>query len=149
MLGLGKVNARQRAGDGKRDVPMICNRCGAENDDGLRFCLACGHKLRSRERGEPESGGEDAAAGDAGAGSSGEGRDGEGRTPGAGASLEKRMFLSALGGGRTPMWRGLALAWILALVLGGAAVWLIAAGVYWPLYPLTGLAALLAWRRKL
>lgn len=38
---------------------MLCNRCGTENTDGLRFCQTCGHKLQSRrdEDGEPEQAG--------------------------------------------------------------------------------------------
>jgi len=128
---------------------MICNRCGAENDDGLRFCLACGHKLRSRERAEPESGGEDAAAGEDGALSPGRGAAGDAPSSGHGPGRDSGVFLSLLGGGRPPVWGKLGLAWVVSLLLAAAAVWSLAAGVYWPLYPLTGLAALLAWRRKL
>ncbi|NDY56162.1 zinc-ribbon domain-containing protein [Desulfovibrio sulfodismutans] len=122
---------------------MICNRCGAENDDDLRFCLACGHKLRSRERTEPEPGGEAAAAGASGADDRREGR----TEPGPGR--DSGVFLSLLGGGRASVWGKLGLAWVVSLLLAAAAVWSLASGVYWPLYPLTGLAALLAWRRKL
>ncbi len=125
---------------------MICNRCGAENDDGNRFCADCGHKLRSRERDEA-LGGE--AAGDAEA--LGRGRDtaGEGSSSGHGPGRDSSVFLSLLGGGRPPVWGKLGLAWVVSLLLAAAAVWSIAAEVYWPLYPLTALAAILAWRRKL
>ncbi|MEF3698959.1 zinc ribbon domain-containing protein [Desulfolutivibrio sp.] len=131
---------------------MICNRCGAENDDDLRFCQACGHKLRSRERAEPEPGGEDAAAGTTGATGTDGPRDvrtGPDPGPGEAAGSETRLFLASQGDMRSPVWGKLGVAWALALVLCGVAVWSMATGTYWPLYPLTGLAALLAWRRRL
>jgi hypothetical protein len=128
---------------------MICNRCGAENDDDLRFCLACGHKLRSRERAEPEPGGEAAAAGASGADGFREGRTEPGPGPGDVASRETRLFIASQSDRRSPVWGKMGVAWALALVLCGVAVWSMATGTYWPLYPLTGLAALLAWRRKL
>ncbi|MDQ7831797.1 MAG: zinc ribbon domain-containing protein [Desulfovibrionaceae bacterium] len=122
---------------------MICNRCGAENDDGNRLCADCGHKLQSRER-EEATGGDvagDAATKDRGRGATGPASSfGPGRDPG--------VFLSPAGGRRPSVWGEMAFVWGLALVLCGAAVWSLAAGVYWPLYPLTGVAALLAWRRK-
>jgi ribosomal protein L37E len=111
---------------------MICNRCGAENDDVNRLCSVCGHKLQSRER---EDFGGDAAGGARTSGRPDETDAGQG------------AFLPHLGGGRPSMWGEMAFGWGVAVFLAGAAVWAIAAGVYWPLYPLTGLAALAAWRR--
>jgi hypothetical protein len=116
---------------------MICNRCGVENDDGNRLCAACGHKLQSRDR---ETAGGD-AAGDAEA----PGR--AGGAPASGPDRDLGVFLPHLGAKRPSVWGEMAFFWGLALVLAGAAVWAVLAGVYWPLYPLTGLAALLAWRR--
>lgn len=111
---------------------MICNRCGAGNDDWARFCAACGHKLQSREPDEPGAGEGDAAG------------DGPGRRESGGRFAG---FLPHLGAWRPSVWGEMAFVWVVALALAGGAAWAVAAGVYWPLYPLTGLAALAAWLR--
>ncbi|QLA14932.1 zinc-ribbon domain-containing protein [Desulfolutivibrio sulfoxidireducens] len=130
---------------------MICNKCGAENDNDQRFCAVCGHKLRSRERlAEPDpakSPDQDGSvSGDGpGAGGAREAGEGSGTPDDAGAGV----FLEPLAMGRLPSFGGLAFAWALALLLAGAALWSAFTGISWPLYPLTAIVALLAWLRGL
>jgi hypothetical protein len=126
---------------------MICNKCGAENDDGLRFCANCGHKLRSRER-PAESGPEQPADTQAPDRPEGTGP-GNGVKVGEPGETGPGPFLSFLDPVRPPAWREWTFAWGLALLLAGAALWAVLAGVFWPLYPLLAAAALFAWRRRL
>jgi len=122
---------------------MICNRCGAENDDVNRLCSVCGHKLQSRER--EDFGGD--AAGDVPSSARPDAADGGAAFSGRAPDRDQGAFLPHLGGGQPSIWGDMAFGWGVAVLLAGAAVWALAAGVYWPLYPLTGLAALVAWRR--
>ncbi|NMC49297.1 MAG: zinc ribbon domain-containing protein [Desulfovibrio sp.] len=132
---------------------MICNKCGTENDDDQRFCVVCGHKLRSRERGaepdsEPPFGQEDSASGpepDIPEGA----KEPTAKESGTHGTTVSQVFLEPMGMDRRPSLGGLAFAWALALLLAVAAAWSAFTGVTWPLYPLTAAVALLAWLRKL
>ncbi len=132
---------------------MICNKCGAENDDDQRFCVVCGHKLRSRERGaEPDSetpvGQEDSASG-AETDIFDPAKEPTANESGTQGTTVSQVFLKPMGMDRRPSLGGLAFAWALALLLAGATAWSAFTGVTWPLYPLTAAVALLAWLRKL
>ena len=110
---------------------MRCNKCGSEIPDEERFCPICGHKLQS----DRLSGGE-----------APEGQDG---TPGPGGDRPSRL-LDFQGWSRPE--RGIgpyveACAYAVILAAGVAAC--LAAGVYWPLYPLLAVLGLVAWRRRL
>jgi hypothetical protein len=102
---------------------MICNKCGAENPDGLRFCQSCRHKLQSAQEDFHEA-------------------------PVALAKVEPMSLLEESRGLSLPGLGQYLEAWGVAV-----AVWLVTfiltwAEVYWPLYPLAGLAGLYAyWRR--
>lgn len=101
---------------------MICNKCGSENPDDERFCVRCGHKLQSSRR-EDESPRSDSHWD---------------RMPDL--HLEPRFPKETL--------NKFIEAWVYILLLGGAtgvAVW---KGVYWPLYAIIPLVALIAWLRK-
>ncbi len=132
---------------------MICNKCGTENDDDQRFCVVCGHKLRSRERGaEPDSEtpfGQDDPASGPGPDIFEGAKEPTAEASGAHGTAGSQVFLEPMGMDRRPSLGGLAFAWTLALLLAGAAAWSVFTGVTWPLYPLTAAVALLAWLRKL
>jgi hypothetical protein len=101
---------------------MICNKCGTENSDNDHFCTKCGHKLQSVRR-ENES----------------EGKSSLGPVPDL--HLESKFPKETL--------HKFIEAWVYILMLCGAtgvAVW---QGVYWPLYGLIPVVALVAWLRKL
>ena len=99
---------------------MICNRCGRENPDDARSCLECGHKLQS------------------------------GRMQGSGRhafGVEPLALLRPPGQAARRRIRKHVEAWTVAALVWGAACWLLYEGWYWPLYPLTAVAAGYAWLR--
>ncbi len=101
---------------------MICNKCGNENPDAERFCGHCGHKLQSGRR--------DAST-----------DSGSSLGPVPDLRLESKISPAFL--------RKFIEAWIYILLLCGATVVAVWKGVYWPLYGLIPLLALVAWLRKL
>lgn len=107
---------------------MRCTKCGTQSPDETRFCPVCGHKLQSGR-------GADAAGPEEG---------GFGQRPGPSRLLDFQGW-SKPGRGLGPYIEASALALILA---GGVAVCQFF-GVLWPLYPLVGLCAVLAWLRRL
>jgi hypothetical protein len=102
---------------------IVCNRCGAANNDEELLCQACGRKLQSGLSG-PNQGGD---------GFSGPLEPLETPPP----SLDLRRFLK----------KGLE-AWAYALCLAGAGAYAAATGRWLLLLPAVGLMALLAWTRR-
>lgn len=103
---------------------IICTRCGASNDDGKLVCQACGRKLQSGRSGpsplaEEE---EDAPL----------------------APLSREILPAAI---RRMLRKGLE-AWVYALVLLAAGLWVAATGQWLVLAPVVAVTALLAWSRK-
>ena len=102
---------------------IVCNRCGASNNDGELLCLDCGHKLQSG-RGGPF-------------------RD-DGACRGPLEPLETPVPSLAL---RRFLLKGLE-AWAYALALAGVGTYAALTGSWLLLLPAVGLMALLAWTRK-
>lgn len=100
---------------------MICTKCGCENGDQAKLCGACGHKL--------QSGWQNAAEQD-------------------GAPLLEAPA-PLLGGGhpRRMKTRGHVEAWILALLLGLGAFWLVQIQAAWAVIPLAVLIGAWAFMR--
>ena len=108
---------------------MLCNKCGTESPDSVRFCPVCGHKLQS-----------DRISGDAPDAEGPEGR----------ATRESRRLLDFQGWARSGRGSGRYLeACLYAAVLVGGVVWSLVSGLTWPLYPLIIILGLVAWRRRL
>ncbi|WP_432735394.1 zinc-ribbon domain-containing protein [Maridesulfovibrio sp. FT414] len=99
---------------------ITCNKCGNKNNDAAKICESCGHKLQS---------GRKKMNGYSGSG---------GSSDMFHISFEKNNMFSKHGE-----------AWIYALFLLGAVIFFTYHRVYWPLYALTPLIALLAWLRKI
>jgi uncharacterized membrane protein YvbJ len=99
---------------------MICNKCGQENPDDLKFCLGCGHKLQSGRQ-----------------------------TASVGEVLPDDLNFSLMGLGPSARRKARKHieAWGVAVVLCGAAYGLLAAKLQWPFYPLALLAGAYAWWR--
>ncbi|WP_027177193.1 zinc ribbon domain-containing protein [Maridesulfovibrio hydrothermalis] len=99
---------------------ITCNKCGKKNNNAAKYCSGCGHKLQSgRHRADDRSG------------------------PGGSAdmfkiTLEKPDIYSKHGE-----------AWVYALFLLGAVIFFTYHRLYWPLYAITPVIALLAWFRKI
>lgn len=99
---------------------ITCNKCGQKNDDLAKTCSSCGHKLQSGQKK-----------------GNGFSRDG-GNAEMFHLTLEKNSMFSKH-----------AEAWVYALFLLGAVIFFTYNRIYWPLYALTPLIALLAWFRKI
>lgn len=99
---------------------MICSKCGQDNPDDARTCLACGRKLWSGRKGV---GDETRANGQVVPFL---------RKP---SPLARRILRKHLE------------AWVVAVLVWAATYWLVRMELYWPLYPLAMLAAAYAWGR--
>ena len=108
---------------------MRCNKCGAANPDSERFCLVCGHKLQSDRQAENGPVGPDGA---------------DDATRPTSRLLDFQGW-SKSGRGLGPYVEACAYG---ALLAAGVA-WYLYSGMFWPLYPLVALCALVAWLRRL
>ncbi|WP_027721629.1 zinc ribbon domain-containing protein [Maridesulfovibrio zosterae] len=99
---------------------ITCNKCGKKNNDAAKTCLGCGHKLQS-----------------------GKTRDQNISTSGGSEDLF-RISLE-----RTSMYAKHGEAWVYAIFLLGAVIFFTYNKIYWPLYAITPLVAILAWFRKI
>ncbi len=102
---------------------IICTRCGQENDDEQRFCARCDRKLQSSFT-IPDAEGE-----------------------AEGGVAITRLKLTMLGLSREVLLRCLE-AWAYALALLAVALWCGRNGIYWPLYILLPVLALVLRLRK-
>lgn len=100
---------------------ITCNKCGQKNNNAAKTCSSCGHKLQS---GRKRANGDSTSAG--------------GKSDMFHLNLEKSSMFSKHGE-----------AWVYALFLLGAVIFFTYHKIYWPLYALTPLVALLAWLRKI
>jgi len=104
---------------------LRCNKCGAENEDGARFCLSCAHKLQSRIT-DPQD------------------ADSETRQ----TKKDKRLLDLFDTGTRSGHGRYVeALAY--AVTLAAGVIVSVLLGEYWPLYVLAGMVGLAAWVRRI
>ena len=101
---------------------MICNKCGVENPDVLRFCRNCGHKLQSAQE-----------------------------DPGAGLDALRRLkpidLLKDSPGVPIPGLGKYLEAWAVVFMLWAGAGFCLWLQAVWPFYPLAGAACLYAWGR--
>ncbi|WP_319778725.1 zinc-ribbon domain-containing protein [Maridesulfovibrio sp.] len=99
---------------------ITCNKCGQKNNDTAKACSKCGYKLQSGHK----------------------------RLENIAAAQErKNMFHLKLEKERRFAKHGEA--WVYALFLLGAVIFFTYNQIYWPLYALTPVIALLAWFRKI
>ncbi len=105
---------------------IVCNRCGATNEDSQLNCGACGNKLQSAFAPGRASATEGSATG-----------------PERLERITPRRFPDFL-----RLLRLGAEAWACVLVLAAAASWTLATGELWPLGPAIVLTGLLAFVRK-
>jgi len=103
---------------------MRCNKCGAENEDDARFCLSCGHKLRSRAPSPQEA----------------EGGPDEAKTP---ESIDPSATGACHGCGKYLE------AFVYAVVLAGGVGISVYYGDQLALYILAGVIGLTAWLRRI
>ena len=156
---------------------MRCNKCGGDNPDDRRFFQVCGHKLQSGRAGAEDAAAPDPAAQDgsraAGRPDSADDetrRDGAAGPPGLDAGdgrprpqnpelapdksrpdIRPDSRLLDFQGWKNPLF-GLGPyfeACLYAGVLAVAVAVCLTVGVLWPLYPLLGVLALVAWLRRL
>ena len=101
---------------------MICNKCGAENPDDFKLCLACGHKLQS-------------------------GIEDRGQRAGFASMPRLELLETTIPPAPPKALRKYLEAWLVAGVVCAAAWVLVDRGLVWPFYPLAVLAAGYCWLR--
>ncbi|EKO39334.1 MAG: hypothetical protein B193_1958 [Solidesulfovibrio magneticus str. Maddingley MBC34] len=155
---------------------MRCNKCGGDNPDDRRFCQVCGHKLQSGRAGSDDAAPDPAAPeGGRSAGRPASADDETRRDRAAGTArldagdgrprpqnqelapdksrpdIRPDSRLLDFQGWKNPLF-GLGPyfeACLYAAVLAVAVAVCLTVGVLWPLYPLLGVLALVAWLRRL
>lgn len=104
---------------------MICNKCGQENPDDALSCGSCGHKLQSGQSGPAHMGSD------------------------GGGQREPIPMLRGAGPEARRKTRKHVEAWVVAILVAGAAYGLSVAELYWPIIALAGAAIAYAWLRGL